>query len=85
MTVYETIAQAIGVTAMLFNILSFQQKTARGAIFFLLGGAFLFCINFLMLNAIVSCILNLIAAIRAIVYLNKESFIPITSDGYWAL
>ena len=72
MTPYELIAQAIGVAAMFFNIMSFQQKTSKGAIAFQLFGAFLFSVNFFMLGAVVGGILNVVATIRAIVYLNRE-------------
>ncbi len=66
------IAQAIGLLAMAFNILSYQQKTRSKAIAFQLCGGTLFAVNFFLLNAIVGSILNVIAAIRAIVFLNKE-------------
>ena len=35
----ELIAQIIGIAAMAFNILSYQQKTRRAAITFQLAGA----------------------------------------------
>ena len=68
----EIIAQAIGLLAMAFNILSYQQKTRNRAIAFQLCGGALFAVNFFLLGAIVGSILNVIAAIRAIVFLNKE-------------
>lgn len=72
MKAYEILAQAIGIAAMFFNIMSFQQKTSKGAIGFQLFGAFLFSVNFFMLGAVVGGILNLVATVRAIVYLNRE-------------
>lgn len=68
----EWIAQIIGILAMIFNIISYQQKTRSRAIAFQLGGALFFCVNFLMLGAIVGGILNAVAAVRAIVFLNRE-------------
>ena len=68
----NTIAQIIGLFAMAFNILSYQQKTRSRVIAFQLGGALLFSINFYLLGAMVGSILNVVAAIRAIVFLNKE-------------
>ena len=50
---FELIAQAVGIAAMVFNILSFQQKTRSRVIAFQLVGGSLFCINFLMLGAYV--------------------------------
>lgn len=70
--IMELIAQLIGLLAMVFNILSYQQKTRGRAIACQLGGALLFSVNFLMLGAIVGGLLNIIAAIRAVVFLNKE-------------
>lgn len=72
MTAYEIIAQAVGIVAMVFNILSFQQKSPKGVLAFQLVGGFLFSINFFMLGAIVGCLLNVIAVIRALIYLNRE-------------
>jgi hypothetical protein len=68
----ELTAQLVGIAAMGFNILSYQQKTRSRAIAFQLGGALLFSVNFFLLGAIVGSILNIVAAVRAIVFLNKE-------------
>lgn len=68
----ELTAQLVGIAAMGFNILSYQQKTRARAIAFQLGGALLFSVNFFLLGAIVGSILNVVAAVRAIVFLNKE-------------
>lgn len=65
-------AQLIGIAAMGFNILSYQQKTRSRAIAFQLGGALLFSVNFFLLGAIVGSILNVVAAVRAVVFLNKD-------------
>lgn len=74
MTPYEITAQTIGVAAMLFNILSYQQKTSKGVIIMQLFGGALFSVNFFMLGATVGGILNIIAVFRAIVFANKEKF-----------
>ena len=68
----ELFAQAVGLIAMAFNIFSYQQKSRRGVITCQLGGALLFCVNFLLLGAYVGGILNAVAAVRAVVFLNKE-------------
>ena len=57
---------------MAFNIFSFQQKSHKKVIAFQLVGGFLFSINFLLLGASVGCILNVLAVIRAIVYISGE-------------
>lgn len=66
------IAQFIGILAMGFNILSYQQKTRNRAIAFQLCGGMLFAVNFLLLGALVGGILNVVAAVRAIVFLNRD-------------
>lgn len=66
------IAQILGIVAMAFNILSYQRKSRMGAITFQLVGGLLFSIHFFMLGAFVGGILNAVAFIRAIVFLNKE-------------
>lgn len=72
MTTFELIAQAVGIVAMSFNILSFQQKTHKTVITFQLFGSILFAVNFFMLGATVGGILNLVGALRAIVFMNRE-------------
>lgn len=72
MKLYIIIAQIIGIFAMLFNIFSYQQKTSKGAIGFQLCGGILFSVNFFMLGATVGGIMNVIAAIRAVIFINKE-------------
>ena len=69
---YIILAQAVGILAMVFNILSYQQKTRKMVISFQLCGATLFSINFFMLGAVVGGILNAVGIIRALVFLNKE-------------
>ena len=69
---YEFIAKAIGVVAMAFNILSFQNKNQKNVIAFQLFGGLLFSVSFFMLGAMSGCLLNLIAVIRAVVFVNKQ-------------
>lgn len=71
---YEIAAQGVGIIAMAFNILSYLQKTRKNVITFQLIGASLFAVNFFMLGATVGGILNAVAAVRAIIYLNKKKF-----------
>lgn len=65
-------AQTVGLFAMAFNIVSYQQKTRERAIACQLCGGLLFSVNFFMLGAYVGGLLNLVAVIRAVVFLNKE-------------
>lgn len=72
MDIFMLTAQTVGIFAMAFNILSYQQKTRERAIAFQLCGGFLFSINFFMLGAVVGSLLNLVAVVRAVIFLNKE-------------
>ncbi len=68
----EIIAQVIGIIAMMFNILSYQGKQQRTVITLQLFGATLFSVNYLLLGATVGGILNILAAIRAVVFIFKD-------------
>lgn len=68
------LAQIVGLFAMTFNILSYQQKTREKAIAFQLCGGGLFAVNFFLLGATVGAILNVLAVIRAVVFLHREKF-----------
>ena len=68
----ELIAQAIGLAAMAFNISSYQRKSRMGVIGFQLWGSVLFAVNFYLLGATVGAMMNVLSAIRAIVFLNRE-------------
>ncbi len=74
MTFYEFSAQAIGIVAMAFNILSYQNKKQKSIIAFQFFGSILFAVSFFMLKAYVGAILNIVAFFRAIVFLNREKF-----------
>lgn len=68
----EIIAQAVGIVAMAFNILSYQGKKQSTVILLQLFGGSLFAVNYLMLGATVGSILNIVGAVRAIVFLFKD-------------
>lgn len=68
---YIIIAQAIGVIAMTCAVISFQQRTHKGILTFQLIGNIFFTIHFFMLGAITGAILNLIAMVRAAIFVNK--------------
>lgn len=68
----EIIAQIIGIVAMGFNILSYQQKNAKNVFLMQMVGSALFGVNYFMLGATIGGVLNIVAVIRAIVYYNGE-------------
>lgn len=72
MNTYEIIAQGIGILAMAFNILSYQGKKQSTVIALQLMGGLLFATSFLMLGELIGGILNVIATVRAVIFLFKE-------------
>ena len=74
MTKMDFIAQAVGIVAMTFNILSFQQKTPKRVITFQFFGSVLFALNYLLMGALVGMCMNIVGIMRAIVYSNREKF-----------
>lgn len=72
MTPLKITAQIIGIFAMAFNIISYQGKKQGTVIALQLVGGTLFAINFLLLGAWVGGILNVIAVVRAILFLLKD-------------
>ena len=74
MTLFELIAQAIGIVAMVFSIFSYQQKTSRRVIFCQSIAGVLFCVSFFMLGTTVGAILNAVATFRGIVFMYREKF-----------
>ncbi len=68
----DIIAQVIGILAMAMNILSYQQKKQSGVIAVQMVGASLFAIHFWMLGAMVGALLNVVAAVRALIFYYKK-------------
>ncbi len=72
MTPIQIIGQAIGIVAMACNIISYQQKKQSHLITCqLFGGAF-FAVSFFMLGATMGGLLNVIATVRAVLFLFEK-------------
>ena len=69
MTPYEIAGQIISIFAMGCNILSYQQKSQKRLIIFQLSGGALFAISFFLLGATIGALLNIVAVIRAVMFL----------------
>ena len=68
------IAQAIGILGMCGIIFSFQFKSKNAILISQCLGAAFFSVNMFMLGALSGGIINIVAVIRAIVYMKKDSF-----------
>ena len=68
----EVVAQIFGIIGMLFNLLVFQQKTHKGVLICQFFAAVTFGANYFMLGAFVGGMLNVVGALRAVVFFFKE-------------
>ena len=68
----EIIGQIISVAAMGCNILSYQNKNQKSLLLFQLLGGTLFAISFFLLGATIGAILNIIAVVRAVMFLFSD-------------
>ncbi|MBQ8431463.1 MAG: YgjV family protein [Clostridia bacterium] len=68
----ELVAQIIGFAGLAMNCLSYQLKSKRSLIIAQLFGALFFVVHFGLLGAIMGCMLNLIAAVRSLIFANAE-------------
>lgn len=68
----QIVAQIIGIVAMMFNILSYQGKSQRTVMLMQLIGSTFFAVNFMMLGAAVGGIMNILAIIRAAVFIFRD-------------
>ena len=64
----ETTAQIIGLFGMLFNLLAYQQKTQKGVLVCQFFAALTFGVNYLLLDAVIGGLLNLVGTVRATVF-----------------
>ena len=69
---HEIIGQIISVAAMGCNILSYQNKNQKSLLLFQLSGGTLFAISFFLLGATIGAILNIIAVVRAVMFLFSD-------------
>ena len=69
---FKIFAQSIGILAMAFNIISYQGKKQSTVIALQLIGGALFATSFLMLGQWVGGLLNVIATVRAVLFLFKD-------------
>ena len=74
MTEIEIIAQVIGIFAMVANCLSYQQKKDTTLLAFQLVGSTLFGINYFLLGALSGAMLNVVAVVRALIFIKKDKF-----------
>ena len=65
-------AQIFGIVGMTCNILVFQQKTHKKVLLWQFFAAVSFFLNYFLLGAVVGGMLNLVGALRSVVFFFKE-------------
>ena len=68
----EIIAQAIGIAAMIVVFFSFQQRTQKYIAVFQFASSSLWIVHFFLLGAHTGCILNIIAALRDVILMQRS-------------
>ncbi|MBQ2809375.1 MAG: YgjV family protein [Clostridia bacterium] len=68
----EILAQAFGIVGMIFNIIVFQQRKQKNVLIFQFLAALTFALNYLLLGAMVGGLLNIVGALRALVFFFEE-------------
>ena len=68
----DMMAQLIGLLALISAMISYQMKTQKKIVLIQIVSCTLFAIHFLLLNAYTGALMNLIAAIRSVVFANKD-------------
>ena len=79
MTPYEIAGQIISIIAMGCTIFSYQQKKQKSLLICQLVGGTLFAISFFLLGAIIGAILNLVASVRALMFIFEEKTLTLRS------
>ncbi len=79
----EIIGQIVGFIAMAIIVISYQQKTHKNILLFQMVSGLLFTVHFLLLGAYTGAIMNLLGALRSLVYSNREK--KFTSSVIWPI
>lgn len=64
----DFVAQGFGIVGMIFNIIVFQQKSQKKVLMFQFFAATSFALNYLLLGSIIGGLLNIVGALRSLVY-----------------
>lgn len=84
MSKIEIAGQVISIIAMTCNIFSYQQKKQSRLIAMQLFGGSLFAISYFLLGAVVGGLLNVVAAIRAVIYLFSDKLHASHPAWFWS-
>ncbi len=71
-SIHSVATQIVGFIALVFAMVSYQMKTQKKIVLIQIISCTLFAVHFLMLNAYTGALMNLIAAVRSVVFVNKD-------------
>ena len=72
-SVFDFIAQALGILALVIMVLSYQQKTRRGLLCFQMASNACFVANYLMLGGYTFALMSVVNIARSFVFLREEN------------
>ncbi len=68
----EIIGQAVGFVAMAIIVASYQQKSHKNILVFQMISGTLFTVHYLLLGAYTGAVMNLLGAMRSLIYSNRD-------------
>ncbi len=84
----QIIIQGIGYLALFFNLLSYQRNKRSSILFCLIISCILFCVHFSLLQAWTGAATNILGALRAILFYQKDTKVwaqhPLWMYGFMA-
>lgn len=78
---YTTIAQIVGIIAMIFSVTSFQLKTRKQIIVMQILTSATFAAHYLMINALTAAVVNMTAIVRNVIFYNRDK--KVFASEFW--
>jgi hypothetical protein len=72
-SVYNFVAQALGILALVIMVLSYQQKTRKGLLCFQMASNACFVANYLMIGGYTFALMSVVNIARSFVFLREEN------------
>ena len=82
---FDFIAQALGILALVIMVLSYQQKSRKGLLAFQMASNACFAVNYFMLGAVSFAVMSLINIARSFVFYREESGDKWAQNRIWLL
>jgi uncharacterized membrane protein (UPF0136 family) len=69
---HQEIGQALGILAVIFGFITYQQKTPKGILLFDMFTALIFSAHYYLIGAYTATALNFLGAVKCVIYLFRE-------------